>query len=131
MGRLGWLRGVELGRLVPTLSRFARAGWSGRDVELAVRDVLAARGWRLPVTLQHPAAYLATLLREVDPADRPTVLDDALREAEAAEDRHRFRLATATELCPHGMPGGHWPSPMRGHRACPSCRRDADRSMGA
>lgn len=122
-GRLGWLRGVSARRITPTLSRFARAGWTARDVDLAVRDALATRGWRLPRELQQPAAYLAGLLRPLDPEDRPTVWEDELRAVEAAENAYRLQLATGAP-CPHGMPAGHVPSPLRGLRACPSCRQE-------
>lgn len=123
--RLGWLAGVSTRRTGPALAKFARAGWTDEDVRLGVRDVLAVRGHVVPAVLQHPAAYLAGLLRDLDPADRPSVLEDAFRAAERAEDAHRLRIATTTELCPHGQPGGHLPSPLRGWRACPACRREA------
>ncbi len=120
--RVGWLSGVPTGRMVPTLTRFALAGWSGDDVALAVRDALAARGWRrVPGDLRQPAAYLAGLLRDVDPADRPTVREAWLRELERRQDAYRRLLATG-EPCAHGRPGGDVPSPGSGTLACPSCR---------
>lgn len=124
--RLAWLGGVSWRRLAPTLSRFARAGWTATDVEHAVRDTLAARGWRIPAELQQPAAYLAGLLRELDPADRPGAAEEFMRRMEAAENRYRLQLATGAP-CPHGMPAGHVPSPLRGLKACPLCRKEADR----
>lgn len=128
-GRLGWLRGVSWRRIAPTLARFARAGWTARDVDLAVRDAMGARGWHLPRELKTPAAYLAALLRPLDPADRPTVLEDQLAAAEAAERRYRRQLATG-EPCRHGRPAGDVPSPLRGILACPECRRDAEPARG-
>src|SRR5206468_2870924 len=72
--RLGWLHGVSWRRLAPTLAKFARAGWTVLDVELAAREVLAIRGHRVPAELRHPAAYLAGLMRDVDPEGvRPSV----------------------------------------------------------
>jgi hypothetical protein len=124
-GRLGWLRGVSGRRLAPTLHRFALAGWTARDVDDAVRDALGARGWRLPARLQQPAAYLATLLRSADPADRPGAAREHMRRVEAAEDAYRLRLATGAP-CPHGRPAGDEPSPLRGLLACPACRRGAE-----
>jgi hypothetical protein len=120
-----WLAGVSTRRTAPTLSRFARAGWGAEDVELAVRDALAARGWRLPAELAHPAAYLATLLRPADPEDRPTALEAELRAAEAAERHFHDHLRVYGAPCPHGEPAGDVPSPMRGLILCPACRRTA------
>lgn len=133
--RVGWLRDVPARRMAPTLTRFARAGWSLRDVELAIRDVLAARGKRVPARLDRPAAYLAWLLRDVDPADRPSVLEDAYaaamaaaaaaRRSAAAETRaaqRRWTAALATS-CAHGVPAGDVPDPAGGHLACLDCRR--------
>jgi DNA-binding transcriptional ArsR family regulator len=124
--RLGWLRDVPAWRLALALRRFAVAGWTARDVDLAVVDALAARGWRRPAVLTQPAAYLALLLRELDPAERPSVLDDALLAAEAAQLAYERRLVFGVP-CPHGRPAGNEPSPLRGHLACPECRREDGR----
>jgi hypothetical protein len=70
----------------------------------------------------HPAAYLALLLRELDPDDRPTALEDAHRAAERAEDGYLLLLAGRGAPCPHGMPAGDVPSPLRQIVACPLCR---------
>jgi hypothetical protein len=122
--RVGWLGGVSARRITPTLSRFARAGWTVRDVELAVRDVLTRRSWHVPRTLTQPAAYLAGLLRELDPADRPTAAEEHARQLERAEDAYRLQLATGAP-CPHGRPAGDVPSPTRRLLACPECRTAA------
>jgi hypothetical protein len=122
--RLAWLRGTSARRLAPTLHRFARAGWTAQDVERAVVEALTARGWRLPRELAQPAAYLATLLREVDPADRPGALDEQRAAAERAQRAYERRLIHGTP-CPHGQPAGAEPSPLRGHLACPACRAAA------
>ena len=119
-----WLAGVHPARLVPTLTRFARAGWTPRDVERAAVETLTARGWRVPRELQHPAAYLAGLLREVDPADRPGALDEALAAAERAQRAYERQLIHGTP-CAHGTPAGDVPSPLRGYLACPACRTAA------
>jgi hypothetical protein len=123
--RLRWLAGLSPRRITPTLSRFARAGWGPRDVERAVADALGARGWRMPGELRAPAAYLALLLREVDPADRPGALDEHMRAVEAAQGAYERRLIFGTP-CPHGQPAGNEPSPLRGLMACPECRREAE-----
>lgn len=121
--RLRWLSGVSARRLAPPLHRFAQAGWTPRDVERAVGDALASRGWRLPREIAQPAAYLATLLRVLDPEDRPGALDDAMAAAERAQRAYERQLVTGTP-CPHGQPAGHIPSPLRGHLACPLCRAE-------
>jgi hypothetical protein len=121
--RLRWLAGVPVSRLAPMLTKRARAGWTARDVERTAADVLTARGHRVPRDLRQPAAYLAGLLRDVDPADRPGALDDQLRAWERAQREHERQLRVGTP-CPHGQPAGDVPSP-RGHLACPSCRAAA------
>jgi hypothetical protein len=115
--RLRWLAGVSAQRLAPPLHRFAQAGWTPRDVDRAVTDALATRGWRLPRELNQPAAYLATLLRPLDPTDRPSLLDEWIAEREAYE-----RQLVVGAPCPHGVPAGNVASPARGHLACPLCR---------
>ncbi|MBE7248025.1 MAG: hypothetical protein INR63_24020, partial [Actinomycetospora chiangmaiensis] len=90
--RLGWLRSTSPRRLAPTLHRFAAAGWTPRDVERAVADALATRGWRLPRQIQQPAAYLATLLRALDPEDRPGALDAHIAAVEDAQRRYERQL---------------------------------------
>jgi hypothetical protein len=124
--RLGWLAAVSAARLTPTLHRFARAGWTAKDVERAVADSLATRGWRVPRELTQPAAYLAALLREVDPADRPGALDEHMAAVEAAQAAYERRLIHGAP-CEHGQPAGDVPSPLRGNLACPACRRAAAR----
>ncbi|MFP5372382.1 MAG: hypothetical protein ACLGI3_16765 [Actinomycetes bacterium] len=112
--------------MAPTLTRFAREGWTAKDVDRAAAAAMVAKGWRVVHRdLAQPAAYLATLLRDVDPADRPGAADEALAAAERAEREHRLRIARpGAERCPHGQPGGALPSPS-GWRACPSCRASA------
>jgi hypothetical protein len=119
--RLPWLSGVSVRRLTPTLHRFAVAGWTPRDIDRAVTDALATRGWRLPRTLTQPAAYLAHLLRALDPADRPGALDAHIAAVEAAQRTYERQLIVGPP-CPHGQPAGDLPSPLRGHLACPACR---------
>ena len=84
--------------------------------------LLAGRGWRLPRTLSQPAAYLAHLLRAIDPADRPGALDAHIAAVEAAQRAYQRQLI-AGPPCPHGQPAGNLPSPRRGQLACPACRR--------
>jgi DNA-binding transcriptional ArsR family regulator len=128
--RLRWLQATHWRRMAPTLTRFARAGWTVRDVELAVRDALAARGWRLPPRLDHPAAYLARLLRELDPEDRPSVELDrhAAEVAAAAAERRATERRWHDALrgtCAHGVPAGDVPHPLTGSLACLTCRRSS------
>lgn len=122
--RLPWLRAVSARRLTPTLTRFARAGWSAYDVERGVADALAINGWRVPPELDQPAAYLARLLRGLDPADRPGALDEWRAAEEAAEATYERQLKWGAP-CPHGQPGGDVPSPSRQLLACPHCRAAA------
>jgi hypothetical protein len=119
--RLGWLAAVPVSRLAPPLHRFAHAGWTPRDIDRAVTDALTARGWRLPREVRQPAAYLATLLRPLDPADRPGALDEWMAERGRAQRTYERQLIVGSP-CPHGQPAGDLPSPLRGHLACPACR---------
>lgn len=119
--RLPWLSIVSALRITPALHRFAQAGWTERDLERAVVDALAARGWRVPSQLAQPAAYLAALLRPLDPADRPGALDE-WRAAEEAAQRAYERQLVFGPPCPHGQPAGDVPSPRYGRLACPACR---------
>ena len=121
--QLRWLRGTSPRRLSPTLHRFATAGWTARDVERAVADALASRGWRLPRLIEQPAAYLATLLRAMDPEDRPGALDEHIAAVEEAQRRYERQLVFGRP-CPHGTPAGDVPSPLRGLLACPACRAE-------
>lgn len=120
-GRMAWLRGVSAARLAPLLTPHARAGWTPRDVERAAAGSLAARGWRLHPNLAQPAAYLATLLREVDPLDRPGALDEQQAREEAAQRAYERQLVFGSP-CAHGQPAGDVPSPRHGRLACPACR---------
>lgn len=136
--RLDWLTGVPARRITPVLTRFALAGWTHVDVVAAVQDARAARGWhRVPGNLERPWAYLAILLREVDPEDRPGDWEAAMDEADRLE-RARRAEERAAELrereyehlriwgppCPHGQPAGNIPSPEWGVLACPMCRAE-------
>jgi hypothetical protein len=119
--RVGWLSGVHARRMVPPLLRFALAGWSARDVDEALAGAIAARGRPLPAKLDQPAAYMAWLLREVDPADRPGALDEWRAEEERRQRAYERQLVHGAP-CPHGQPAGDVPSPRRRHPACPVCR---------
>jgi hypothetical protein len=85
---------------------------------------MAARGWHLPRELKQPAAYLAALLRPVDPADRPSLVDEWIAEHEAAQRVYERQLVYGPP-CPHGHPAGDVPSPVHGYLACPGCRAAA------
>lgn len=86
--------------------------------------MLRARGWTVPDRIEHPAAYLAALLRDVDPADRP----GALEEARLAEERTRrdwlWQTQHAGRECVHGYLAGDLPHPISGYLPCPMCRRN-------
>jgi hypothetical protein len=116
---------VSARRLTPALTKFSRAGWTAYDVERGVADALALFGWSVPWDLEQPAAYLARLLRALDPAERPTAYDAAYDEhlaaVEAAEASYARQRRSGTP-CAHGVPAGDVPSPTRRILACPVCR---------
>lgn len=124
---VSWLTDVSPRRLT-CLHKFAAQRWTEGDVITVIHDVLRARGWTVPAELsaehdpagQRRAGYLASLLRDVDPNDRPGALDEA-REAAQARERYRWELAHGRE-CEHGKRAGHLPHPAHGRPACPFCR---------
>lgn len=120
--RLGWLRAVSPRRLT-SLHRFAQQDWTPLDVHRGLDELLRARGWSVPDTIRQPAAYLACLLRGLDPADRPGAIEAAMLAAERARraDLDARAFGRLPE-CPHGEPGGDHPTPD-GRILCPSCRK--------
>jgi hypothetical protein len=116
--RVSWVSGVHPQRIERLLLPFACADWTDDDVCLTIRDRLAALGKSVPADLERPWAYLAWLLRGVDPAERPSVLVAA----HAAAEREHDRLRRHGAPCEHGVPGGDVVSPLTGQRGCPLCR---------
>jgi len=120
--RIYWLRAVSPRRLT-ALHRFAVAGWTVRDIQTAADETLRARNWTIPHTIDHPAAYLATLLRNVDPNDRPGATEDAMNAQHKLIRHWTWQTTLGPTQCPHGHPGGNIPHPLQRHLACPECRR--------
>lgn len=121
--RIRTLAGVHPGRLAPAVTRFAVAArpWTAEELQLCLDRVLKTHGWTWLSRPEHPAGYLARLLREIDDTDQPTAA------ASAAADRARaVRAAEAAEragedLCAHGVAGAD----ARGHASrCAFCRRE-------
>lgn len=118
------------------LHRFAVAGWPPRDVQAAADEALRARYWSVPARVEHPAAYLACLLRDVDPADRPRALEDAMRAQELAVRDWYTQTTLGRRFCPHDHPGGTSPipspttSPVPTADAQPTARLMTDRPRG-
>ncbi len=119
--RIYWLRRVSPRRLT-SLHRFAVAGWTVRDIQTAADETLRARNWTIPHQIDHPAAYLAALLHDVDPADRPGAIEDAIRAEEKLVRHWTWQTTLGPTNCPHGHPGGNIPHPVHHHLACPGCR---------
>ena len=129
--RISWLRPVPHQRIMPPLPRFAAADWTASDVQNALDSLLAPRGWRVPdartphgpdgaarsYPMRSPWAYLAMLLRGLEPTDLISRRD---HERELAD--YQALLRTGPE-CPHGQRGGDIPSPAKSILACPLCRR--------
>lgn len=121
--RLGWLRATSPRRLT-SLHRFAQQGWNPRDVHQVLDEVLRARGWSVPDEVRQPAAYLATLLRDVDDRDVPHLAEQAALEAELDRRRRRYAIDFGhLAECPHGIPGGN--ELVAGRAECPLCRRSS------
>ncbi len=119
--RIYWLRKVSPRRLT-ALHRFAVAGWTVRDIQTAADETLRARNWTIPRQIEHPAAYLATLLRDLDPADRPGATEDAMNAQHKLIRQWTWQTTLGPTQCPHGQPGGNIPHPIHHHVACPRCR---------
>lgn len=139
--RIPWLTHVPHQRLMPSLHRYAVAGWTARELQAHLDRLLASRGWTVPgrpaelehdsagrrrartaTTMTSPYGYLAFLLRQIDPTD--LALDQAHEAAQRATEAYQRQLIYGTP-CPHGQPAGDVPSPTKGIRACPLCRRRA------
>lgn len=120
--RIGWLRGTSPRRLT-CLHRFALQDWTPRDVHTALDEVLRARSWSVPQRIDQPAAYLAALLREVDPADRPGTLEEAMLAERRVREEWLHQTRFGDRECAHGYLAGDLPHPIDGHLACPMCRR--------
>jgi len=138
--RVYWLSDTPHQRLMPALDRFARAGWTAADIQRELDQMLAARGWEVPsgrvsttkagrehrYPLRCPWGYLAMLLRTLEPTDLAAQreYDRAMRAAQLDYER----LRRSGPECVHGEPAGDVPSPVKGIRACPMCRRAANDS---
>jgi hypothetical protein len=72
--RIRTLASVHPGRLAPSLCRFALAPepWTAAELHTVLERVLQVRGWTWLSAPDHPAAYLARLLREIDHIDQPS-----------------------------------------------------------
>ncbi len=107
--RIRTFAGVHPARLAPTLSRFATAPepWTAAEMQDVLERVLRAKGWTWLSTPQHPPAYLARLLREVEHIDQ----------AGGATEEHR----TADRLSAAGVVAGR---PGSGHAARELARRN-------
>jgi len=125
--RAGWLSRVSPRRLT-SLHRFAAHGWTERDVIEAIDEVLRVRGFTLPATISNPPAYLAWLLRELDPGQVPHVLAEMERDAELAR-RARLDARRNAPACVHGTPGGDQVG-AAGVALCPWCRRSSAGGAG-
>ena len=135
--RLYWLRDTPHQRIMPALDRFARAGWTAADIQCELDEMLAARGWEVPsrrasttkagrqhrYPLRCPWGYLAMLLRTLEPTDlvAQREYDRAMRAAQLEYEQ----LRRSGPECLHGEPAGDRPSPSKGIRACPLCRRSS------
>jgi hypothetical protein len=137
--RLPWLRHVPHQRIMPSLHRFAVQGWTARDVQVHLDQLIKQRGWTVPggpgeavrdytgqvhqrsaSTMRSPWGYLAYLLRHLDPGD--LAAEQAYAAETAAREEYQRQLVFGPP-CVHGQPAGDVPSPTRGVLACLECRR--------
>lgn len=118
------LHHVHPGRLTPALTRFATATepWSARQLQVALEGVLRAHDWSWLHTPQHPASYLARLLREIDPADQPDTAARSRAEQLRAQQHAQAAELAGHNLCAHGV--GDADQNGRSTR-CAFCRREA------
>ena len=138
--RVPWLRHVPHQRIMPSLHRFALAGWTARGLQTHLDRLLELRGWTVPggpgetvrdrfgsvhhrpeTTMRSPWGYLAFLLRHLDLADLMAEQEHAAHIA--ACEQYQRQLIYGVP-CPHGQPAGDVASTTRGVLACPMCRHD-------
>jgi hypothetical protein len=134
--RVRALRDVHPGRLAPSLSRFALVDplpWTVEEVHDAIERVLARQGWTWIRRPQHPAAYLARILREIDHVSQlstPKAAEDPVRATSSLPIQARrypnlhdaFEAATrpGINLCDHGVGGADG---LGRSARCAYCRR--------
>ena len=105
--RVYWLTDTPHQRIMPSLDRFARAGWRAADIQRELDRMLAARGWEVPSSrvstttpgkehrypLRCPWGYLAMLLRTLEPTD--------LQARARIRPRHARRPTRVRAATPH------------------------------
>jgi len=90
----GWIRRYSPHAYAAALTRWAQAGWTGRDVLQHLNDV-SMTGFRVYDTPHNPVKYLLALLHRADIGERPTVWRDAHAAAEAAAAAERIAAVPA------------------------------------
>lgn len=123
---------------MPSLHRFAVAGWSAAELQAHLDRLLERCGWSVPggpaetvldrygkthhrpaSAMRSPWGYLAFLLRHLDPSD--LAVEQRYAAEQAARKQYQLLLIFGAP-CPHGQPAGDVPSPTGGILACPLCR---------
>ncbi len=89
-----WIRRYSPHAYAAGLTRWAQAGWSGRDVIQHLNDV-ATTGFRVYDTPHNPVKYLLALLHRADIGERPTLWRDAHAAAEAQAAAERIAAVPA------------------------------------
>ncbi len=90
----GWIRRYSPHAYAAGLTRWARAGWTDRDLIQHLHDT-AATGFRVYDTPRNPVKYLLALLHRADIGERPTVWRDAHAAAEAQAAAERIAAVPA------------------------------------
>ena len=111
----GQLAGERPSRLAGTLTRFHRAHWTAVDLASEVAELYRRRGYKLPFRRpRRPYAWLAAVLRDIDPHDNPAVWRDAYRA--------HLEMRRRAPDCPHGLAGGDLDRPGGTGPECALCR---------
>jgi hypothetical protein len=110
----GQLAGERPARLAGSLSRFYRHGWSALGVESEIRQLYQRKQRPLPHTRpDRPFAWLAAVLRQLDPEENPALLEAVGRQT-----------ASHDAPCSHGVNAGERIQYKTGLMACPLCRAE-------
>ncbi|MCW2539644.1 MAG: hypothetical protein JWN95_1369 [Frankiales bacterium] len=110
------LRGERPGRLAGSLNRFYRHGWTALGLEAEIRELYTRKQRPLPYRRpERPFAWLAAVLRELDPEENPDLYGPV--------DRHNTAISSETP-CQHGVDGGEQVQYKTGRMRCPLCRAE-------
>ncbi len=101
--RIFWLHAVPLPVLASAVVKYAAAGWTARDIQLAADETLARQRWSVPRQPHHPVSYLRRLLAEHELHKPPSqILQDEFNAQTARQELRRQEIRVQVELAALG-----------------------------